>query len=223
MKKLSLVLLVGVCLVLATTAQAQFKMAIGPALGLNFNIHSGADLEKSGTGVGLVIGGQADMSFSKSIGLLTTLYFYDNRSGSYSSTGSQQGVNYTVDVTASVAYFEIEPLFKFTLSDAPIYFIAGPDLGFSVEGQSEAKTTITTPGYTFQGGGTSQTNKSSIKDMNARFEMKFGGGYIFPLSKGMRINSQFTFGYGLTNIAKDVNWKIMSFGLLGSIEFDIVK
>lgn len=59
--------------------------------------------------------------------------------------------------------------------------------------------------------------------MNVRFEMKFGGGYIFPLSKGMRINSQLTFGYGLTNIAKDVNWKIMSFGLLGSIEFDVVK
>lgn len=152
MKKVSLVLLVGVCLVLATTAQAQFKMAIGPAIGLNFNIHSGSDLDKTGTGVGLVVGGQADMSFSKSLGLLTTLYFYDNRSGSFSQTGSQGGVNYTVDVSASVAYFEIEPLFKFTLPDAPIYFVAGPALGFNVEGESEAKTTVTTPGYYFPGG-----------------------------------------------------------------------
>ena len=163
------------------------------------------------------------MSFSKMIGLQTTLFFYDNRSGSFSSTGNQQGINYSVDVDASVAYFEIEPLFKLTLPDAPIYFVGGPSLGFSVQGETSAKTTITSQGYTFPGGATSQTTKASIKDMNTRFEMKFGGGWIMPLSRGMRINSLLAFGYGLTNVQKDVKWKILTFGLLTGIEFDVVK
>jgi hypothetical protein len=223
MKKLHIVVVVCLILVSAFTAQAQFKMAIGPVLGLNFNLHGGSDLQESGSGFGLVVGGQADMSFSKMIGLQTTLFFYDNRSGSFSSTGNQQGINYTVDVDASVAYFEIEPLFKLTLPDAPIYFVGGPSLGFSVEGETNATTTITSQGYTFPGGSTSQSTKASIKDMNTRFEMKFGGGYVFPLSKGMRINSALVFGYGLTNVQKDVKWKILTFGLLTGIEFDVVK
>jgi hypothetical protein len=59
--------------------------------------------------------------------------------------------------------------------------------------------------------------------MLARFEIKAGGGYVYPLSKSMRINSQLTFGYGITNVIKDVNYHILSFGLLTGIEFDVLK
>jgi hypothetical protein len=162
------------------------------------------------------------MSFSKSIGLITSLYFYDNRSGSYSQGGSEQGVNYTSDVSASLAYFEIEPLFKLKLPTAPIYFVIGPTLGFNVEGSYETTTKITTPGYTFQGGGTSQTSKGTLKDLNTRFELRFGGGYIYPLSKGLHLNPQLLFGYGLTNVQKDVSWKIISFQLLVGVQFDVL-
>lgn len=211
MKKLSLILVVCLCLVFVSTVQAQFKMAIGPAMGLNFNIHSGSDVQETGTGVGFAIAGQADMSFTKSLGLLTSFYFYDNRSGSYSQTQSSYYGSYTQNVSASLAYFEIEPLFKYTLPQAPIYIVAGPSLGFNVESSYEYKAT----GY--------QTQKGTLKDMNTRFELKAGGGYIYPLSKDMRINGQLTFGYGLTNVQQDVKWKVLSFGVLASIEFDVVK
>ena len=214
MKKCSLVLFVAVCLVFVVAAQAQFKMAIGPAIGLNFNIHSGSDLQQTGTGIGVAIAGQADMSFNKTMGLLTSLYFYDNRSGSYTQTGNYYGTNYTMDVSASVAYFAIEPLFKLKLEGSPIYLVAGPSLGFNVEGSAETKTTANNQ---------TQTSKATIQNMNARFELKAGGGYVYPLSNSMRINSQLTFGYGLTNVVKDVNWKILSFGLTSGIEFDILK
>jgi len=214
MKKLSLVLVVCLILVFAFTAQAQFKLAVGGGMGLNLNLHGGSDLQQSGSGVGFAIAGQADMSFNKTMGVLFSMYFYDNRSGSYTQTGNYQGYNYTADVSASVAYFELEPLFKLKLEEAPIYIVAGPCLGFNVQNSAEVKTTVANQ---------TQTQKSTIQNMNTRFELKAGGGYIYPLSKTMRVNTQLTFGYGLTNVVQDVNWKIMSFGLLASIEFDVVK
>jgi hypothetical protein len=214
MKKFSLVLVVSLILVFAFTAQAQFKLAAGGGMGLNLNLYGGSDLPQSGSGIGFAIAGQADMSFSKTVGAVFSVYFYDNRSGSYTTTGNSYGTNYSADVSASVAYFELEPLFKLKLEEAPLYFVVGPCLGFSVQNSGESKVTANNQ---------TTTNKATIQNMNTRFELKAGGGYIYPLSKTMRINTQLTFGYGLTNVVQDVNWKIMSFGLLTSIEFDVVK
>ncbi len=213
MKKLSLVLVVCLILIFAFTTQAQFKMAVGGGMGLNLNLYSGSDVN-GGSGLGFAIAGQADLSFSKTIGILTSIYFYDNRSGSYTQTTPNYYGNITSDVSASVAYFEIEPLFKLKLEEAPIYFVIGPSLGFNVENSYDVKQTQNNQ---------SATQKGTIQNMNTRFELKAGGGYIFPLSKTMRINSQLTFGYGLANVVKDVNWKILSFGLLASFEIDVVK
>jgi hypothetical protein len=213
MKKLYVVFVVCLILVSAFTAQAQFKMAVGGGMGLNLNLYSGSDVE-GGSGIGFAFAGQADMSFSKSIGILTSIYFYDNRSGSYTKVVNNFYGNVSYDISASVAYFEIEPLFKLKLEDAPVYFIIGPSLGFNVENSVDVKSTQNNQ---------SSTQKSTIQNMNTRFELKAGGGYTFPLSKTMRINSQLTFGYGLANVVKDVNWKILSFGVLGSWEIDIVK
>jgi hypothetical protein len=211
MKALSSVVLVVLIVACVAPAQAQFRLAIGGGMGLNLNLHSGSDLPESGSGVGFAIAGQADMSFTRNIGIITSLYFYDNRSGGYSVTENYLGTNYTTDVSASIAYFEIEPLFKFTFPTAPVYIVAGPSLGFSVQNSYDAKTT----GFASQ--------KGTIQDMNTRFELKAGGGYIYPLGRDMRLNGQLTFGYGLTNVQENVNWKVLSFGLLTSFEFDVVK
>ena len=66
---------------------AQFKLKVVPQTGMNFNLHTGSDIE-SGSGFGLVVGGGVDMQFSNTIGLIANLQFYDNRSGSISQTGS---------------------------------------------------------------------------------------------------------------------------------------
>jgi len=203
------------------STKAQFKLGLEPALGMNFNIHNGSDLPKSGSGFGLVAAGQVHMSFSNSIGMVAGLAFYDNRSGSYSSTDSQGGVAFNQDVSSSLAYFQIESLFKYTLP-SEIYFVFGPELGFNVESESEVVTKITTPGYVFPGGGTSQTNKASIKDTQVRFELKLGAGYEIPITKKMQVVPQFTFGYGLTNVVKDVKWKILSFQILCGVKFDLI-
>ena len=68
---------------------AQFRLKLVPQTGMNFNLHTGSDIE-SGSGFGIVVGGGVDMQFTNTIGIIANLQFYDNRSGSISQTGSKQ-------------------------------------------------------------------------------------------------------------------------------------
>jgi len=200
-------------LFLVTTLSAQFRMAVGPAVGLNLNLHSGSDLPQSGSGMGIALAGEADMSFNKSLGLITSLYFYDARSGSYATASGN--VNY--DVSASVSYFQLEPLLKIQMQNSPLYFVAGPSLGFNLTGEGEL--TITTAGYTFQGG--SKTQKQTFQNMNTRFELKAGAGYSFPMGS-FELDPRLTFGYGITNVQQNVNWKIMTFQAMVAVKFNVI-
>jgi hypothetical protein len=211
MKK-SLTILLSFLFLITVPLSAQFKLSLAPAVGLNFNLHNGSDLPESGNGVGLVVGGYAHMMFSKNIGMIAGLAFYDNRSGSYSSTKAYQGVNVTSDVSASLAYFQIEPLLKIAMPTG-LYFVAGPVLGFNIESEGEVKQSA--PGYQ------SSTSKSTIKETLVRFELKAGAGYEIPIAKKIDIVPQVTFGYGLTNVVKDVKWKILTFQALCAVKFDL--
>ena len=194
--------------------KAQFHLSVGPVTGLNFNVHTGSDVDKTGTGFGIIFGGVADMRFSKNFALQTTIFFYDGRYGSYSSTGTDYYYgNYTIDNGASIAYFSIEPLAKFNIGSG-FYMVAGPSLGFNMEGSVEQT-------YTVQNGRI-PSNKVSLQNMNVRFELKAGAGMDLPLTKLMTLAPQFTFGYGLTNVQKDVSWKILSFQAGCALKFNLI-
>ena len=130
-KSFTLVTILILSVFISAPGYSQFKLAVGPGLGMNFNLHSGSDLKESGSGFGMVFGGYTDMSFSPTIGLIAGLAFYDNRSGTNSETGTEQvqnvgPVNYTIDKDASLAYFQIESLFKLNIPRSGLYFIMGP-------------------------------------------------------------------------------------------------
>jgi hypothetical protein len=226
-KSFTLVIVLILVLFLSVPGYSQFKLAVGPGLGMNFNLHTGSDLKESGSGFGMVFGGYTDMSFSPSIGLIAGLAFYDNRSGSTSSTGTEQvqgvgPVNFTQDYDASLAYFQIESLFKLAIPRSGFYFIMGPVIGFNISSEGESTTTITTPGITFQDGSTKQTAKATIKDTQVRFELKAGAGYDIPISRLITLAPNLTFGYGLTNVQKDVKWKILTIQLMGTVKFNLI-
>lgn len=205
---------------------SQFKLAVGPELGLNFNLHTGSDLKESGSGFGMVFGGYTDMSFTPTVGLITGLAFYDNRSGSISTTGTEnvQGtnVNFTTDADFSLAYFQIESLFKLGIPRSGFYFIMGPVLGFNISSESSSTVTITTQGFTFQDGSNKQTSKATIKDTQVRFELKGGAGYDIPVSHLITVTPQVSFGYGLTNVVKDVKWKILTIQVMAGVKFNLI-
>ncbi len=220
MKK-SLLLFAAVLFAFSTNSFAQFKLGVTPVTGINFNIHTGSDLPQSGNGFGFVLGAQADMAFNKSVGLVAGMAFYDNRYGSYSETGSTGGVQYTDDNSSSISYFQLESLFKYKLP-SNFYFVFGPELGFSLSAEAESETKITTPGYTFQDGSTTRKTKATIKNTQTRFELKMGAGYEIPIADNIHLVPQLTFGYGLTNVVEDVEWKILTFQALVGVKFDVL-
>ena len=218
-----LVVSIAVMFASACIVHAQTKMAVGLALGGSFNIHTGADLQKTGTGTGFVGGGQIDLSFSKSLGLLTTFYAYDNRIGKYTNTLTQGGLDYSLDVSVTIAYAGVEPLLKFTMPDVRFYFVAGPSIGFMVQGQSEVTTTITTPGYSYSTGYSYQTTTNDLQNINTRLELTLGGGYVFKIDGQSRLTTQLSFTYGLNSIEKNVDWRINSIRLIAGLEFDVFQ
>lgn len=225
-KSFTLVTVLFLSLFISIPGYSQFKLSVAPALGMNFNLHTGSDLQESGSGFGMVLGGYADMDFTPTVGLIAGLAFYDNRSGSVSNTGTAQtqggNVNYTNDVDFSLAYFQIESLFKLSIQKSHFYFVMGPVLGFNMSSEYEQTITLTTPGATFDGQTNKQTSKSTIKDTQVRFELKGGAAYDIPVSKLITITPQLTFGYGLTNVVKDVKWKILTIQLMGMVKFNLM-
>ena len=223
MKKCTIIFVILVSIfVFSSTNYAQFRLSLSPALGMNFNLHTGSDLPESGNGFGMMIGGYADMNFTENIGLIAGLAFYDNRSGSYSQTGTEQGVSYTADYSASLAYFQIESLFKLGVKRSNFYFVMGPVLGFNISSEGEQTIKITTPGYTFQDGTTTQKSKATIKDTQVRFELKAGAGYDIPVADGIAIAPQLTFGYGLTNVVSDVKWSILTIQAMVGVKLNML-
>ena len=217
MKIRLLILVCCIALGFASTAQAQQPMALGVAVGMNYNMHSGVDLPTSATGVGVIIGGQADIPFSKWASVLATISF-DNRIGKYSTSGTESGHYYTEDISVTVAYLSLEPLFKYIIPDRPWYIVTGPSLGFPVQGKSE--TILTTPGFAVDGF-ESSTIRTTIDNLNPRVEWKIGGGYFIPIDKKTVITMRLTYARGFTQVQKGMDWHVDSISFLASIDFTL--
>ena len=213
MKK-TLLIFVSLLIGSLTTINAQFKLGVTPVTGINFNIHSGSDLQESGNGFGVFLGAQADMSFSENIGLVAGMVFYDNRSGSYSESGTDQGIQYNADANVSLAYFQLEALFKYKLP-SKVYFVFGPVLGFNEESEVEVEYNVPQYNYTTK-------QKQTLKNTQTRFELKMGAGYEIPISGNLDIVPQLTFGYGLSNVIEDVKWKILTFQAQVGVKFTVL-
>ena len=216
-KVLFLSLIFSIMLSLPDNSHAQFKLKIGPTTGMNFNIGTGSDVEETYTGFAFMIGAQADMSFNRTIGLITNIQLYDNRSASSSTEATTQGVSYTVKDNLSLAYFLIEPLFKLSIPSSGFFFLVGPEFGFTVSSSRTLKISSENDQVKFQDGSTK--SKSSLKDTNARLALKFGAGYDIPVSNLVTLTPQLQFGYGLTNVMENVAARILSIQTLVTVKF----
>lgn len=190
---------------------AQFGMKVGPSVGLNLNVASGDLTQDTYTGLGILLGGQIDMSFTPVIGLITNVNFYDNKSVSNSVTEN----NVTTDDAISLGYFEIQPLFKLSVPNSGFYFFAGPGVGFNIEATEKVTQTV--------GNNAPQTGKGTLKNLGTRFELKAGSGMNIHLSSLVDLAPEFSFAYGLTDVFSTGNsWKVMSFNLSAVIKFNVL-
>jgi hypothetical protein len=213
MKKFVTVIVCTILISIVSTTEslAQFKMKVGPVVGMNFNIASGDLFTDTYTGLGILLGGQLDMSFTPMIGLITNVYFYDNKSHSYDYTNNQEDD----DVTFRVSYFQIQPLFKLAIPKSGFYFFAGPGVGFSI--QSKLKITQTV------GNNNPVVTNYTLKNLGTRFELKAGSGFDINISKMVAITPEFSFAYGLTDVfSKGKSWGIMTFNLSAICKIEVL-
>ena len=174
------------------------RLKLGPYTGMNFNLGTGSDLSETLTGFGFFFGSQVDMSFTHTIGLLTQVQFYDNRSGGTSETNvfdtngdGQADIRGTLENDYSLAYFMIQPLLKLSLPSGGLYFLVGPSIGFNI--QASLDQTLTPQAQQGQQNQQPLRGKTSIKNTNVRFELTAGAGYDIPLSSLMVVNSSIHF------------------------------
>jgi hypothetical protein len=203
---------------------AQVELSAGPVVGLNINEHTGSDLPNKVMGYGVIAGLEGDVEFTKTIGIRFSVS-YDNRIGTYAEAGTDPSTlnDFTVDRVVTVAYVNIEPLFKYTIPDRPFFLVAGASVGINAGSNAEATTTITTPGQTFSNGYATVTNTADIQNMNVRFELKAGIGYFIRFDKMTRVSFQATYGYGLTKVVSDLDWKVRTLSLRASLDLGIAR
>jgi Outer membrane protein beta-barrel domain len=218
MKRNYLTFLVVSVLLFSTSGYSQLRFSMGLDVGGNMNFHSGDDLEKGGTGIGLMGGLETVLMFSNSIGMMVN-FNYDNKSGSTKvSTQTNDGSNISLDIDASLAYLTLETLLRFQLANSGVFFGVGPTIGFSMS----ASRTINLPdGYQFNDGSTSQ--ESDIENVSTRFEIKAGGGVEVPIAPTMSLSPELYFAYGFTDVVDDGSWKIFSLQFKVALLFALVQ
>lgn len=153
------------------------RILIGPRLSGNFNIYNAKGLTGTWNGLGLGVGGTVDMLFSKSIGLMVNLTAFDMRNFSTSQTNG----NTTTDVSISLSYLSIDPMFKAEFSG--FYMVGGPSIGVKLNASGERTVTQT--------GVTPQITALNPETKSVRFDLVVGTGYSFALSQDMYLGTDF--------------------------------
>jgi Outer membrane protein beta-barrel domain len=141
---------------------------LGPRLTGNFNVYNEKGLTGTWNGIGIGIGGTVDVSFTKHIGIMANLTFFDMRSFSY----SQSAQNATTDISLSLSYLTIDPMFKAEFSG--FYMVAGPSFGIKLNSSGERTVT--------QANVTPVPETLNPETKSIRFDIAVGTGYTFTLS-----------------------------------------
>jgi hypothetical protein len=196
------------------TCMSQFRMSVGPLVGMNYNFYHGTNIKNSNmsyNGAGVSVGGQVDMGFTPVVGLLATVTAYDMMSANGSMT--QQGSKVGEDV--SLAYLMISPALKFSVPNTGLGFFIGPGIGFKLTGTSES--------YQIVNGQRQQISpESDLINMKPRVNGQAGMSYDFDL-KSLYLTPYFLFDLGFTEGTEAGGWKAsgIKFGL--AIKFKVVK
>ncbi len=225
--KIKLVITFFALLSLTFSTQAQVKLSLGPFGGLNYNFHSSKDLNETGTGIGAVFASQIDLTFTanRSIGILTSIAFYDNRNAVFTDGYTFNNVNGgPYELGFSFTYLQIEPLFKYRIPNVGLYFILGPAVGFDIG----ATLTLTEINNNTNNGNLGNNNSNDeqsgdIETAKTRFAIKSGIGFDIPLSRLMTLAPQIAVGIGLTDAMENVDSSILTIQAGIALKFNVVK
>ena len=176
MKKIAFVTAILLSILTSSTIFAQ-GFLLGPRVTGNMNIYNEKNLTGTWNGIGVGIGGQLDITFSKHVGIMVDLTAFDMKNFSNSTTTN----NVTTDVSLSLSYLTIDPMFKLDFSG--FYMVAGPSLGIKLASSGDRTTS---------GQGQAANDQTiSLDTKSVIFNIALGTGYTFVLSPGMYMGTDF--------------------------------
>lgn len=177
MKSLKCLLVSSILFFMSANILAQTTVMIGPRVTGNFNIYNEKGSTGSWSGIGAGIGGTVDVSFSRMIGLMVNLTFFDMKNWGNSITEGNQ----TTEYSRTLSYLTVDPMFKLEFSG--FYMVAGPSLGIKLGSSGENSVVVT--------GQPPQITPVNLETKTIRFDIVAGTGYTIKLSPDMGLGMDF--------------------------------
>ena len=172
--KISLPIILFFILFQSSLAQS---VKIGPRLTGNLNIYNQDGLTGTWNGVGVGIGGTVDLSFTKTLGMITNLTVFDMKNFSNETTSN----NVTLENSLSLAYLTIDPLFKAEFSG--FYMLGGASVGIKISSSGERTQSAS--------GQNPIVTTLDFETNSMKFDLAAGTGYNFKLSPNMDLGADF--------------------------------
>jgi hypothetical protein len=208
MKILKAVLILTVFTIFTGNVFAQ-RIMLGPRVTGNYNTYNQKNFTLSYNGIGIGAGGQLDILFNKTIGIMVNVNAFDMKGISNSTTTNNQ----TTDNDYSITYTTIEPMFQANFSG--FFMTAGPSLGFKLAGSGEQTVSAT--------GVTPQVTALNVPFKSTIFGITLGTGYNIKVSPDMAIGTDFMVNIPLSDTFDFPGTKntILSLKLGASLKFKI--
>lgn len=185
------------------------RIMLGPRVTGNYNTFNQKNLTVSYNGIGIGAGGQLDILFNRTIGIMVNVNAFDMKNISNSTTTN----NTTTDFDYTLSYATIEPMFQANFNG--FFMTAGPSVGIKLAGSGER--TISTTGQTPQVTPLNPAFKSTV------FGITLGTGYNIRVSPDMAIGTDFMVNIPLSDTfdAPGTKNTILSLKLGASLKFRI--
>jgi hypothetical protein len=185
MKKIATLLFVW--LGISDAANAQIQFSAGPGAGFNYAVHASTDDDETVNHFGALLTSQFDMQFSRLLGILVWVDFYNDMSAKQEWNGLT-GEN-------KISYLHVSPTLKFCIPGSPFYIFAGPGVGFKTTGKLKVS----------YAGDSAEEN---IPDMNTRLDARFGVGYDIFLGRKFILTPFAALNTALNDVVPDSGWQI---------------
>jgi hypothetical protein len=207
--KLKLTLLT-LLLTLTAISYSQTQFSLGLEAGLNIANVSVTPTATTSGRTALIIGGVADIGFSRQFGIVTGLRYIMK---GYSNTFNNGAATQTDNVKLNFLEFPALLKVKFPLTEVKPYLIAGPTLGISVSSTVESTA-----------GTQSATSDVSSSVESIDFGLFFGAGLDFNVAPKIDLFAQSGYSLGLSNILKgNTTTTIKNYGIqiTGGVKFKL--
>ena len=202
---------------------------VGPYAGIDFTRHTGnftttqngllcCSFEK-GSGLGLAAGVKAFIPLGGNFDFSPRL-LYENPGGEFTALLQQypiRGQNNSVELVTlentldvTLHTLSVDLLAAYTFKPLGLYLALGPSAGFILANRfTKTETILGPPGVRYLDGRTAQEIFSESTEIpnTMTLSIRGGAGAMIPIGRGMRLNPELLYGFPLTTVSKDGEWK----------------